>query len=315
MHSPPYEIRSIAMLTRNEKILRCITPATQVGVEIGPLDKPIVTRQMGQIYYIDHDSTEVLRSRFQEPGHQVNVENIVDVDYVWGEKDLVELLQNQAPVDYVVASHVIEHVPDLIGWLHEIRGILKPGGILSLVIPDKRQCFDYYRPPTRLPEIAEAYLHRSRKPTCRQIFDHVSSAVAYRGSIAWSGVVNEAQLVPLHNLETAWQTATTALASGNYCDVHCWVFTPNSFFQLLGEMAAANLLKFEVVQFYQTDGCEFFVSLRATDRAQPDQIHRFVTSLPPELARPIRRVFETGWQELRFLKQKLQAVKTRFDKK
>lgn len=297
------------MLTRNEKVLRCITPTTQTGVEIGPLDKPIVTRQMGQIHYIDHDPTEVLRAKFQAPGHQVKVENIVDVDYVWGEKGLAELLQNQAPVDYVIASHVVEHVPDLIGWLSEVRAILKPGGILSLVIPDKRQCFDYYRPPTRLPEVAEAYLHGSRKPSCRQIFDHVSSAVAYRGSIAWSGVVNEAQLAPLHNLEAAWQTAKTALASGDYCDVHCWVFTPTSFFQLLGEMAAADLLKFEVAQFYRTDGCEFFVSLRATDRAKPEDINRFVASLPREMARPFRRVFETVWQELRFLKQKLRAVK------
>ncbi len=299
------------MPTRNEKILRCITPATQIGVEVGPLDKPIVTREMGQIYYVDHDSTEALKARFQEPGHQVNLEKIVEVNYVWGDKQLAELLEQEAPVDYVIASHVIEHVPDLIGWLAEVRAILKPGGILSLVIPDKRQCFDYYRPPTRLPEVAEAFLHRSRKPSPRQIFDHISSAVDYRGSIAWGGVVNESQLSPLHTLEAAWSAAKTALASGEYCDVHCWVFTPTSFFKLLREIASADLLKFEVAQFYRTEGCEFFVSLRATETAQPEAISEFVSALPREIAPRYRRVMETMLQELRFLKRKWVAVKTR----
>ncbi|MCY7273284.1 MAG: class I SAM-dependent methyltransferase [Phormidesmis sp. CAN_BIN44] len=72
----------------------------------------------------------------------MNLSKIVDVDYVWGEKSLIDLLETEAPLDYVIASHVIEHVPDFIGWLSEVRGILKPGGILSLAIPDKRQCLD-----------------------------------------------------------------------------------------------------------------------------------------------------------------------------
>ena len=299
------------MLTRNQKILHDIAPSKQIGLEIGALDKPIVTRKLGQIYYVDHNTTEELRSRFRSLGHQVNIDNIVDVDYVWGEKGLAELLQHQAPVDYVIASHVVEHVPDLIGWLNEIRAILKSGGILSLVIPDKRQCFDYYRSPTRLAEVAEAYLHGYRKPSSHQIFDHVNSAVAYRGSIAWSGRVNEAQLVPLHSIEAAWNTAKTALATREYCDVHCWVFTPTSFFKLLKEIAEVDLLKFELVQFYRTEGCEFFVSLKATDRSDPEAIANFVAALPSEVAPVYLRIYETLLQELRFLKRKLKTAISR----
>ncbi len=298
------------MATRNEKVLRCINPATQAGAEIGPLDKPVVTREMGQVYYIDHDTTEALRDRFSDPNHSVDVTKIVDVDYVWGEKGLAELLQKEAPLDYVIASHVIEHVPDLIGWLSEVRAVLKLGGVLSLVVPDKRQCFDYYRPMTRLPEVVEAYLQRSRKPSPRQIFEHMSSAVTYRDSVSWGGAVtDESKLVRLHTIESAWTTAKTAFATGDYCDVHCWVFTPASFVELLGEMAAADLLKFEIAEFSETKGCEFYVSLRATDAAKATEIKQIAASLATEAEFYQPKLRDMIVQELRFLKRKLKIVK------
>lgn len=298
------------MVTRNEKILRCIDPEIHVGVEIGPLDKPVVTREMGQVYYIDHDTTDVLRDRFSDPNHNVDVNKIVNVDRVWGEKGLTDLLQKEAPLDYVIASHVIEHIPDLIGWLSEVRAILKLGGVISLAIPDKRQCFDYYRPTTRLPEVVEAYLQQSRKPSSRQVFEHISSAVTYRGSGAWGGDVNdESHLVRMHTIESAWTTASTVFSTGEYCDVHCWVFTPTSFFELLGEIAAASLLQFEVAEFFETEGCEFYVSLRATNVAKTAAIRQFAASLANEPAFDQPKSRGTAAQKLGGLRRKLKAVK------
>jgi SAM-dependent methyltransferase len=253
------------MQTRNEKLLHYINPTNQVGIEIGPLNNPVVTREMGKVYYIDHATTEALRIKYANDPN-VDVNQIVDVDYVWGEKGLAELTQANQPFDYLIASHVIEHVPDLIGWLEEIRSILKPGGILSLVIPDKRQCFDYKRQPTRLCDLFEAYLHRSRQPTSRQIFDHYASAVSWQGLGAWADQVSDPlKLMHFHSLADAQNVTKAAFESGAYCDVHCWTFTPASFFRLLEELAQLGLVKFEVAQFYETNGCEFFVSLRAVD--------------------------------------------------
>ena len=31
---------------------------------------------------------------------------------------------------------MIEHVPDLIGWLLEVAELLRPGGVLDLFVPD-----------------------------------------------------------------------------------------------------------------------------------------------------------------------------------
>ncbi len=44
-------------MERNKKILAHIQPQSQRGVEIGALNRPIVTRDMGEIYYLDHATT------------------------------------------------------------------------------------------------------------------------------------------------------------------------------------------------------------------------------------------------------------------
>lgn len=272
----------IMMMTREQKILSCINPATQIGIEIGALTNPIVTREMGNIRYVDHATTEELRSKY---AHDPNVDTtkIVEVDYVWGSQSLPELVGDEAPFDYVIASHVIEHVPDFIGWLKEVRAILKPNGVLSLVIPDKQRCFDYYRNTTKPSEVLEAYLQHSRKPSSRQIFDYLASAVSRNGAIAWGSDYQENELQPIHSIFQAWEITKQAFTTGSYVDAHCWVFTPHSFFELLQALIQLNLFDFKVASFHSTEGCEFFVSLQALARAdssERDELHLQLQSLP-----------------------------------
>jgi len=253
-------------MTREEKILSAINPATQLGIEIGPLNRPIVTRQMGKVRYVDHATTEELRLKYAQDTN-VDVDQIVDVDYVWGEKQLPELVNDEVPFDYVVASHVIEHVPDLIGWLKEIHAVLKPGGILALAIPDKRYCFDYLRHPTAPAEVVEAYLLGNRKPTPRQIFEFHSRVAFWQGQLGWSHEVEPGELACLYTDQQAWELAHQASTDGKYHDVHCWVFTPYTFFQLLRSLIDLDLIDFKVAQYHETTGLEFYVSLEAMDSA------------------------------------------------
>jgi SAM-dependent methyltransferase len=53
-------------------------------------------------------------------------------------------------VDFVIGCHVIEHVFDPIGSLVNAYRVLKPGGTLLLVVPDKNRTFDRERPVTAL---------------------------------------------------------------------------------------------------------------------------------------------------------------------
>jgi len=240
-------------LTRNEKILACINPNSQIGLEIGPLTKPIITREMGIVHYVDHATTEELRAKCV-PWGTIDVSKIVDVDYVWGDKNLKELTCKENPFDYVIASHVIEHVPDFIGWLKEIRSVLKTGGILSLAIPDKRFTFDYLRQLTKPADILEAYLLQSKKPSTRQIFDYKSEYINRNKGFTWS---LKEKLIREHSISESWDITQNAFENNNYEDVHCWVFTELSFLELINTLVNLNLFDFKIANFFDRTGIEF----------------------------------------------------------
>ena len=60
--------------------------------------------------------------------------------------------------NYIVAAHVIEHVTDIVALLDTAQRLLEPGGQLSLIVPDKRYCFDRMRPVTTVGQVVEAHL-------------------------------------------------------------------------------------------------------------------------------------------------------------
>src|SRR3954463_2381400 len=124
------------------------TPAL-TGLEIGPRVAPLVRKSEGEIYYVDFADTEFIKSSQFDPS--VRVQDIVDVDIVWNQLPLRQAVGRE--VDYIVASHVVEHVPDFIGWLAELHEALKTGGTLGLAVPDHRFCFDRYRVESGLSEM------------------------------------------------------------------------------------------------------------------------------------------------------------------
>lgn len=251
---------------RRDKILAGLDLRSLDGVEIGALATPLVTKAEGNIFYVDHASTSDLRKIYR--GHDaVDVDKIVDVDGVWGKNTLQDCIGKRRKADYVVASHVIEHVPDLITWLAEIRSILRPNGTLRLAIPDRRFTFDYLRFETRLHDVLDAYLRRARTPLPRLILEHHHLTRRVDAKAAWSRTLDGADLERLGTLQNGLALARDALANGGYHDVHCWVFTPASFAGLCVELAANDLLDFACDYYFDTahNESEFFISMIATD--------------------------------------------------
>ncbi len=261
-------------LSRREKFLTQIRPASQRGLEIGALDRPVISRQEGRIEYVDWTSTEELRkARATDP--TVNLENLVPVDYVWGQKTLRECIGPTTCVDYVLASHVVEHVPDLIGWFQEIEEVLLPGGILSLAVPDKRYTFDRLRPNTTVQDTVGAFLERRRKPSFRQIFEHFSLHTRIDAQAAWDGPINEGLLPRIHDNRYALDVCLEARTSDRYVDTHCWVFTPSTFIALASALKTINLVELDIVNFFTTERNEidFLVSFQKPRRDPSGQSH------------------------------------------
>jgi len=225
--------------------------ATARGLEIGPLDRPLVTRATGPVEYADRDTREGLRAAYT--GHDVDLDRIPDIDHVWGARTLAECV-GENRFGYVLASHVIEHVPDVYGWLAEIAGILHAGGQLILFAPDKRRTFDARRPPSTGGEFVEAWLRHDRRPGARQIFNHI-----YDTRELDAAPLDEAALT--ERARQALDIARRSAATGEYVDVHAWVFTPRSLVTALDLASRLDLLPFEVVAVRERPD-EFLAALR-----------------------------------------------------
>ena len=158
------------LLAERNAILRAgLDLAALRGLEIAPLAWPTVRRAEGRIRYIDHFDTETLRARYRDDPN-VPTDDIVAVDALWGEQTLADCLGGET-VDYIIASHVGEHVPDLVTWLAECDAVLAPGGELRLVLPDRRFSPDALRRDTNLTDVLAAHVLRARRPQVREVLD------------------------------------------------------------------------------------------------------------------------------------------------
>ncbi len=257
--------RRDAPVGRREKILCGLDVQHLVGIEIGPLSRPIVTRDDGHIIYVDHTDTASLRSKYASVT-SVDVARIAEVDAVWGEQTLRQALGSDISAHYVVASHVIEHVPDLLGWLREVYSVLGPQGEVRLAIPDRRFTFDYLRRESTLADALDAHLLGARSPLPRAILDHHLNFREIDNVEAWKATPQLCQQPTVGAFQNAMMAAREAIA-GAYCDTHCWVFTPHSFARLFECCASFDLIDFACHDFYDTERneIEFFVHLRKCD--------------------------------------------------
>jgi hypothetical protein len=283
-------------MDRRALLLSQIDLQTAVGAEIGPQDRPLVKKGEGRIFYVDHCDTDELRQRFADQP-TVDVSNL-QVDAVWGKDTLRKALLRAAGlpaedatsfVDYVLASHVIEHVPDLIGWLREVRETLDTSissrGVLRLAVPDKRYCFDYLRNTSSLVDVLEAYALRRRRPSARCIIDWSLHMVEVDIKKAWRGDLDPDSMPRLNTLDGSLNLARDAEFNGSYHDVHCWVFTPASFADLCVNLSVHGLLEFECEWLVDSprDTFEFYVSMRpcADRQAILTSWQRARSMLPP----------------------------------
>ncbi len=250
------EIDAGFALPRNDKVMLELD-AKGLGLEIGPSFNPVASKRAGyNVHILDHLDTQGLRAKYPH----LEPENIEEVDFVWHGEPLAALIGQTGVYDWIVASHVIEHVPDLITFLQQCAQLLKPTGRLSLVVPDKRYCFDLYSPESSTGQILDAYHAKSRRPTPGQIFDHYANAVNRDGSIAWDPMAT-GKLALHHDPTEAKKMWLQAQASEDYVDVHNWRFTPDNFRLLITDLENLGLLPIGIIREFGTVGCEFFVTL------------------------------------------------------
>ncbi len=241
-----------------EKVLRYINPKGQ-GLEIGPSHNPVAPKKEGyNVHIIDHLNREQLIAKYE--AHQVVLDNIEEVDFIWEGEGYAALTGKRRFYDWIIACQVIEHTPDLIGFLNDCDSILNDDGVLSLVIPDKRYCFDHYRPITGLAKIIDSHHQKNTIHTPGSVAEYYLNVVSKAGIIAWDpSVTGEYKCV--HSLDDAIQGMASVINEKTFIDVHAWCFVPHSFRLMMHDLYCLGLTSLKEVGFFSTENHLFYLTL------------------------------------------------------
>ena len=248
-------------MDRKQKILRHVDK-NGYGIEVGPSYNPVTPKSDNyNVQVIDHLNREQLIEKYKV--HNVNIDAIEEVDFVWKGESFSELTGVSKHYDWIIASHIIEHTPDLIGFLNDCDLILKDDGMLSLVVPDKRCMFDYFRPITGISKIIDNHLLKKKKHTPGTLAESFLNVVKKSDKIVWD-LNTDGKYSLFHTLEEAVEHSKSAINNDDYVDTHAWCFVPHSFRLIINDLFHLGYIPFKEVCFYQTAGCEFFITLSRT---------------------------------------------------
>jgi SAM-dependent methyltransferase len=177
------------------------------GIEIGALHKPLSCDwRKVRVQYVDIKNIDELKDEYTE----INPDDICPVDSVDNGETLASF--SDESLDFVINSHMIEHTEDPISTLDNWLRVLRPGGILYLIVPDMRYNFDRRRNLTAFSHLLDD--HRKGPELSREAH-----------YLEWADLVEGCR--PEHIQDRARQ-----LQGQNY-RIHFHVWTPTNFVDFL----------------------------------------------------------------------------------
>jgi hypothetical protein len=271
-----FKDRAEVMLQGVSSTARCL--------EIAPFHRPVLTKKRFTVDYTDYATTEELRQK--APVHEgISQDMVCAVDYIWTPgRPLRDCIPGNVSYDFALASHVMEHVPNVLGWVQEILDVLQTGASLQLALPDYRGCFDVFRRPTTFAEMLQCWTIEASTPTVGQIYDFLCNNVEIPSGpevfpFGESPSFNDFKRH--YTDDSAFQFAMTNFNEGTYMDIHCSVFSPESMVEAFSTAAHLGLLNVEISQ-PELGWREFFVRLKklGPPRVRRSNFRRFPASAP-----------------------------------
>jgi predicted SAM-dependent methyltransferase len=112
------------------------------GLEIGALHNPLPVPPGTGVVFVDRLPEIDLRAEYRrlDSAQLVPVQTVDDAHTLQRFAD-----QSQ---DFVIASHIIEHMENPLLALQNWLRVVKPGGVLYLAVPNRDRTFDRHRPLT-----------------------------------------------------------------------------------------------------------------------------------------------------------------------
>jgi SAM-dependent methyltransferase len=261
LHGSP----AIVRLSNLEKLLSRAEKQMRI-LEVGPGYRPLVPKREGwNSYSIDHAARDELVKKYASHGQPIH--QIEEVDFLWRDGPIETAVPREmwGSFDACIASHLIEHIPNPIGFYLSMSMLLAPKGSLLLIVPDKRYIFDFFKPLSTTSQLIDAFKHKRVRHTKATAFDNVNTNCRLENGVAWN---DAADLAGIHfvsgkGISEGYQAYehTDEAAISAYVDFHGWTYTPASFALSVLETNALGLHPFVIEKSYPTFGCEFYAAL------------------------------------------------------
>ncbi|MCQ0987052.1 class I SAM-dependent methyltransferase [Jiella marina] len=218
------------------------------------------------VKYLESRGTDELKQLMTDQGRDPKV--VEEIDFLLDrEKSLSEMVEGET-FDWVVSSHVIEHIPDTITHLRDVTSILSEGGVYALLIPDRNYCFDCLKPASTLGMFVEAFLQRRTQGTIRSFVDETRYGARPEGVKVGGWTPAEVSL-PLQHKTPNWRQVLKQMimAEGENAKnsfVHQWHYDPITFPQIVADLIDLDLIQMELVAIQPTYHMDFMCVLRKT---------------------------------------------------
>jgi Methylase involved in ubiquinone/menaquinone biosynthesis len=247
-------------------------------LELGPLHRPIVEKnQYPNAKYCDIRSTEEVKALYTgndylaQTGITIPVDEIVAIDYVV-HGNYSECIPNNT-FDCIVASHVIEHIPNIISALQDFAKLLKPKGQLCIGYPDMRYCFDHFRVSASFRDAYPVFVGNTDANAYMPLDFFLSAVPENSAYFFWQGKDIESKLPVDFGLK-ALEAYQKDLAGNVEADVHYWPFTDRTFLQFLYDCTRTGLLPYKCIAFQQTleNDQQFMVVLQKEEKTRKEPV-------------------------------------------
>lgn len=117
--------------TRLQRSLAAQRYIKGVGLELGALAQPTMVPRNAKVLYVDRFPVSVHANQKYLNGQKLVQPDVID-------DGMVLSSQPDKSADFLIASHMLEHADDPIKALKNWSRVVKPGGHILVIVPDRR---------------------------------------------------------------------------------------------------------------------------------------------------------------------------------
>ena len=228
------------------------------GIEIGALNLPLPVAAGVRVRYVDRETEAELHDQYDELG-MADVQ-FIDPDVVDDAEELRQFPDNSE--DFVIASHVLEHLENPVRAFKNWLRVVKHGGVVYVALPDMRRCFDAGREVTSVEHVIRDY---EEGPAW-------SRSMAFRdfGKIYVAFGMDKGLVEHLHGEARTAREATEAerLDRKNF-SIHFHAWTPDAMAEMFLAIKNRYQLSFETELMLQNQDEVIFIFRKTVPRPGP----------------------------------------------